>query len=384
MGLSDRDYMGRRSSFTPGVVGGGRRGPSVTVWLIIACVAIFVIDGFLPLQWERVDIEWAPGVRFSTPAEEQQVLAKLAPGPLLVPSGTRSAGAGTVGVRVLSDAGGRAVARETLRAQPFLNSLLYFSTQRALVHQAPDGKLRGFEFWRFLGFQFVHSGVMHLAFNMIGLWFFGPIVERTLGGKRFLAFYLLCGICGALMYLLLNAAGTLLITALGPQAAQWAPFLLFNDSATPLVGASAGVFGVLMAGAFLVPHATVLLWGILPMRLDTMAYALVGVALLTVFFRWNNAGGEAAHLGGAIAGFYFIRHPHHLHGFFNLLGRVDPTSRSRKARARGEPIRVGGGSDAPRPDAAEVDRILRKVSEQGLNSLTARERETLSRASARG
>lgn len=375
-----------RERFTP-TGGRGLRRFSVTVWLIIICVGVFVIDGLLPVRWELVGVQWseAPAVKNLSAQDRQALLPKLTKGPLFMPAqpgqaapSARTVLPGTKAFRMLSEAGGREVAREEYRAVPFLNSLLYFSTNRALVHQAADGSLRGFEFWRFLGFQFLHAGIWHLAFNMIGLWFFGPIVERTLGGKRFLAFYILCGICGALMYLLLNAAGSFLISAFGPQATSWAPFVLFNDPATPLVGASAGVFGVLMAGAYLVPHATVLVYGIIPMRLDTMAYLLVLIALLGVFFRWDNAGGEAAHLGGAIAGIYFIRRPHHLHGFFDFLGRVDPTSRSR--RSRGSALRAGDERPRERVDPGEVDRILRKVSEQGLHSLTAREQETLRRA----
>ncbi len=391
MGLSDRDYMGQRGAegagrarFTPGRAAAPGRRPSVTTWIIIICVGVFVIDGFLPLVWEPIGIEWAPGVRFDSPAKEQEVLSKLVPGKLYVRGapGTRVTN-GTVGVRALTDAAGTPLAYEVSRAAPLLNSYLHFSTSRALVQKAPDGSLRGFEFWRFIGFQFLHFNVMHLAFNMLGLWFFGPIVESTLGGKRYLAFYLLCGICGALMYLLLNGAAMVVTMFFGAKAAAMAPFLLVNDPATPLVGASAGVFGVLMAGAYLVPHATVLLWGIIPMRLDTMAYGLVVVALLAVFFGWTNAGGEAAHLGGAIAGFYFIRHTRHLHGFFDLLGRVDPTSRSRKARAAGEPLRAGDERAVRPVDRSEVDRILRKVSEQGLASLSASEQETLRRAGSR-
>lgn len=388
MGLSDRDYMherGGRPSFSP-TQGLGLRGISVTLWLIILCVGIYVVDGFLPMRWELMRVQWsdAPEIRAMTDAQRQALLPTLTPSRLVVPGRPgQPIVPGMRGYRLLSEAGGRDVAREEYRAVPFLNSLLYFSTSRALVHQTPDGSLRGFEFWRFIGFQFLHAGIWHLAFNMIGLWFFGPIVERTLGGKRFLAFYLLCGIFGALMYLLLNAAGSALIMFFGAHAADWAPFVLFNDPATPLVGASAGVFGILMAGAYLVPHATVLVYGVLPMRLDTMAYVLVVIALLGVFFRWDNAGGEAAHLGGAIAGYYFIRHPHHLHGFFDFLGRVDPTSRSRRARLRGDPLRAGEERFVPRGAAAdprEVDRILRKVSEQGIHALTGAERETLRRA----
>lgn len=379
MGIADRSYMQESSrangaSFAPSLRSG--RGLSVTAWLIIICVGVFVIDDFLPVQWESQGVQWVQGISFANAQEEFALLQKLKPGDLRVdlPAGRRVV-PGTMGARLLTDAAGQPVAREIFRATPYLNALLHFSTSRALVHQAPDGSLRGFEFWRFIGFQFLHGGIWHLAFNMIGLWMFGPIVERTLGAKRYLAFYLLCGICGALMYLLLNAAGSQVIAIFGPSSSKWMPFLLFNDPSTPLVGASAGVFGILMAGAFLVPHAKVYVYGVLPMRLDTLAYALVGVALLSVFFRWSNAGGEAAHIGGAIAGWYFIRHPQHLHGFFNFLGRADPTSQSRKARSK--------AARDPKAERVEIDRILEKVARKGVQSLTAEEQATLRRASGR-
>jgi hypothetical protein len=75
--------------------------------------------------------------------------------------------------------------------------------------------------------------------------------------------------------------------------------------------------------------------------------------------------------GGAIAGWYFIGNTHHLHGFFDFLGRVDPTSRAGAARR----------ARRQAPDNAEIDRILAKIQAQGIGSLTRSERETLSRAS---
>ena len=202
--------------------------------------------------------------------------------------------------------------------------------------------------------------MQHLIFNMIGLYFFGPLVERYLGGKRYLAFYLLCGIFGAILYLILNLGGYIV--------GQDFPGLIFNDTATPLVGASAGVFGVLMAGAFLVPNVKVLVFFILPMRLSTMAYVLVTIALLTVVFGGNNAGGEAAHLGGAAAGWYFIRNAHHLNGFFDFLGRADPTSKHFALKKK-EYTQV------------DVDKILDKIHNKGLQSLTAKEKKILHEAS---
>jgi hypothetical protein len=93
-----------------------------------------------------------------------------------------------------------------------------------------------------------------------------------------------------------------------------------------------------------------------------------------VFFGGANAGGEAAHIGGAIAGFYFIRNPHHLHGMFDFMGQFDPTSRTAKARAA---VRRSGAQHT------EIDRILGKIRQSGLHSLTDDEKRTLREASRR-
>jgi membrane associated rhomboid family serine protease len=241
---------------------------------------------------------------------------------------------------------------------PFLNYVL-----RDWLHMSTDHAIWGVQYWRLIGFQFLHANFQHLLFNMIGLFFFGPLVERYLGGKRFLAFYLLCGIFGAVMYLILNLGGYIFGDSI--------PGLLFNDTATPLVGASAGVFGILLAGAFLAPNVRVLVFFVIPMRLATMAYCLVLLALFSVIFGQNNAGGEAAHLGGAAAGWYFIRNPHHLNGFFDFLGKADPTSKHFALREKGT-------------KQAELDRILDKIHKKGLHSLSNKEKKKLHDASRKG
>jgi MFS family permease len=201
---------------------------------------------------------------------------------------------------------------------------------------------------------------------MIGIYFFGPLVEQYLGKKRFLAFYLLCGIFGAVMYLVLNLGGYIVLDVMNLDVNV--PGLLFNDTRTPLVGASAGVFGILLAGAFLAPNVRVLVFFFLPMQLSTMAYLLVGMALFTVVFGGNNAGGEAAHLGGAAAGWFFIRNPRHLTGFFDFLGKADPTSKHFAWR------------DRP-ASQKDVDRILDKIHNKGLQSLSSKEKKQLHDAS---
>jgi membrane associated rhomboid family serine protease len=162
------------------------------------------------------------------------------------------------------------------------------------------------QLWRFITFQFLHNGFPHLLFNMIALYFFGPIVEDYLGGRRFLAFYLLCGAAGGAAYLLL-----------------WALGVLQYGAATSLVGASAGIFGVLVAGARVAPDTTVMLvFPPIPLRLRVVALVTLGIAVWVVFSYGRNAGGEAAHLGGAVLGAVLIWRPDLLNVFdFSLRRR---------------------------------------------------------------
>jgi membrane associated rhomboid family serine protease len=375
MAYADRDWNRARRP---------QRASSWTVngTIIALCVAVFVIDGFLgrsmpaTLTLARTDLTGAPLRGDAARAKPLGEPIPLAMAAQRAPEVVRIAAAAGVAqarvqVQLLGD-GDKAVGfRFCLPTTP-LKALLYFSTSSALLGQDGLGLPDGWpQLWRFIGFQFLHADVWHLAFNMLGLFFFGPVVERYLGGKRYAAFYLLCGICGAVMYLLLNLLGT--------QFGAWrpgahVPFLLLNDPTTPLIGASAGVFGVVMAAAYLAPQAEVLLYFVLPMRLRTLAYTLVAVAMLTLFLGGGNAGGEAAHLGGAIAGYWLIRRPHLLHRLFDWMGTVDPTSRTRRVRAN----RARGVIET-----AEIDRILDKIRRQGLQSLNDGERRTLREASRR-
>jgi membrane associated rhomboid family serine protease len=374
MGIYDRHYL--RSDGPAKQAAGRRIGSvlstwSITTWIIVLCVGVFALDGFLPRQWVPMTHQLVPNhppIDSGALAEGPREVLEIDPwgqplrarAPLYFRSGGMLVQVGT----------------QEYQRMRFLEAYLHFSTSRGIVTRAPDGRWVGFEFWRLIGFQFLHANLPHLAFNMLGLFFFGPMVEEYLGRKRYLAFYLLCGIFGALAYLLLNLGGYI-------ASMQWpgvaVPGLVFNAPGTPLVGASAGVFGVLMAGAFLAPNAVVLFMFIVPMRLATLAYLLVAVAMATVLFHGQNAGGEAGHLGGALAGWYFIRRPRHLHGFFDFLGWVDPTSHH--YRERGRPRRRAG---VTRPSREEIDRILDKISVKGVHSLTTAEKHLLEEASRDG
>lgn len=208
-----------------------------------------------------------------------------------------------------------------------------------------------FQLWRFITFQFLHANIEHILFNMFGLFIFGGLIERYFGSVRYLTFYLLCGIAGPVAYMMLMAG-----------------HLLFDSPATPLVGASAGIFGVLIAAAVIAPDATVLIYGIVPAKLRHVAIFLIFLAGYTIwFFPQKNGGGEAAHLGGAAVGYLLIRRP----------WLLDFTQWFARRTHKGPRIKPSS-NDA---DQREVDRILSKVATQGLDSLSEDEKRTLARAS---
>ena len=168
------------------------------------------------------------------------------------------------------------------------------------------------EIWRLITYQFVHANFGHILFNMWALYFVGPAVEQAMGPRRYLLFYLVCGIAGALFSSLL--AGLNLYSSLpdSPQATlicnQLAEFAGYTGQVhcwemIPLIGASASIYGVMVACAFMYPDVQIsLLFPPITLRLRTFAICVIGIATATILFNLSNAGGEAGHLGGIIMG----------------------------------------------------------------------------------
>ena len=164
----------------------------------------------------------------------------------------------------------------------------YFSSDLALF--------RG-EVWRFITFQFLHVSLLHLGLNMVGLFFFGQIVEAHFGPRRYLAFYLLCGLGGAGCYLLLGLCHVL---PDGPH--------------TPLIGASAGVFGLLVAAAVIAPDLELFCWFV-PVTVKMLAIGGLLLAVYQICSLGEDAGGEAAHLGGGLLALAIMKNQHWLNPF---------------------------------------------------------------------
>ena len=142
--------------------------------------------------------------------------------------------------------------------------------------------------WQFVTYQFVHAGFFHLLVNMLGLWFAGNILERILGIRRFVIFYLICGVFGGLVQIVLSP---------GPST---------------VVGASGSVCGLVAAFSTMFPQmpVTALIFFVIPVRMRAMWLGIIvaGVSLFLMLTGWFGDIGNAAHLGGAIAGFGLVKY----------------------------------------------------------------------------
>ena len=217
--------------------------------------------------------------------------------------------------------------------------------------------------WTVLTYAFVHGGLFHLLANSLALFFFGPSVERRLGGPAFLLYFLYC-VAGA-------AAFALALDKLYPVP--------------PFIGASGGIVGLLFAYARYHPDSELIAFPIpVPIRARTFVTLLALFDLMGVLFLRRAIGtglAHEAHLGGLAFGWLFFR----LQGAGQK--RPDPIG----SRPAVHQAVVAGSIEADRltarpPDRrppaldktqAELDRVLDKISATGMNSLSAAERKFL-------
>jgi len=201
---------------------------------------------------------------------------------------------------------------------------------------------RALQLWRLITYQFLHGSLRHILFNMLGLYILGPTLERHWGSKRFLKFYLGCGAAGGLFYFLLVAIGFL--------------------EAGVMIGASGAVLGVVSACAILFPSFVIffILFPI-PIRVAAVIIALIAVYGI---FSGENAGGEAAHLAGMAAGAVYVFWPK----WRGKLKSKADSNRWQQQMRNQQNLQV------------ELDRILEKVHEKGISSLTKKEKKILKEA----
>ena len=233
--------------------------------------------------------------------------------------------------------------------------------------------------WTIITYFFTHEEIFHILFNMLFLYWFGKLVDEYLGSKRLVALYVLGGMAGGLAYM---AIYNLL------------PYFHSQVAGSQMLGASAAAFSVAVGASTLLPNYTFHLIFLGPSRIKYIAFFYIILSLAQSV--GPNAGGNLAHLGGALTGYLFIK----LLQNGTDLGKplyviMDIWSQLFKKRP---PMRVTHRqkevhrsttlySSAPSPtsvempDQDEIDSILDKISKSGYESLTKEEKQKLFKAS---
>ncbi|MBV9035931.1 MAG: rhomboid family intramembrane serine protease [Acidobacteriaceae bacterium] len=155
----------------------------------------------------------------------------------------------------------------------------------------PEQVVRTLALWQLVTYMFLHTGISHILWNMLGLWMFGTELERLWGTRKFLRFYFICGIA---------AAVSVVVAA-----------YLFGGKEIPTAGSSGAVYGILMAYGLTFPDRTILFGFLIPIKSKYFVMIIGGIVLLQSYLA--TAGGQGsgvavlAHLGGLLAGYLYLR-----------------------------------------------------------------------------
>ena len=211
--------------------------------------------------------------------------------------------------------------------------------------------------WTPLTYMFLHGDFWHLLMNMLGLFFFGTHLESKWGSREFIRYYLVCGLGGvALSFLFLT---------------------------NPTIGASAAVYGVLLAFAMTWPNAPIYVWGIFPVQ----AGFFVVVSFINAFGAAGGGVNHFAHLGGFAAGFLYLKADWRASQAIQGIQKAARGGRRFAIVPREEQEEATSGLNQESVDAAEettldaVDRVLDKISAEGMASLTEQEKQLLDQVS---
>ena len=231
--------------------------------------------------------------------------------------------------------------------------------------------------WSIVTYMFLHGGILHLLFNMLWLYSFGQLFLLFYSARHFRGLYLFGGLCGGLLYMF---------------AYNVFPYFQPHSAGSYLLGASASVLAIVIATAVREPEYRVNLVLFGQIRLKYLALIVIVADLL--FITSNNAGGHIAHLGGALAGWWFatgLRKGTDVTKWINalidwLMGGWKITRTPKKPKMK---VHYGGRSSdydynaRKKEQDAEIDRILDKLKKSGYQNLTTEEKQRLFDASKR-
>ena len=230
-----------------------------------------------------------------------------------------------------------------------LNPSLYYTISSLFALQSGE-VFNNFQIWRLASYMFLHGDFWHIFFNMFVFWMFGRELEQEWGGREFLKYYFICGIGAGLLNILLTSA--------------------------PTIGASGAIYGIMVAYALRYPNREIYIYFLFPVKIK---YFVGFLALVSFFSTWNAQGdgiAHAAHLGGMIIGFIYLRYRQGLWRMSSIF-----KSQPKKPNLKHTP-----GSGSPNGEKVEyyrhkIDEILDKINRVGYLNLTDEEKELLEEGS---
>lgn len=212
-------------------------------------------------------------------------------------------------------------------------------------------KVSDFWIWQLVTYSFLHADFFHILFNMLSLWMFGSDLENNWGSDIFLKAYLFAATMGGVLTYLVS----------------------FWWSQGIVLGASGGVIGLLVAFGLIWPNRETLFMGIFPVK----AKFLVIIIMLMLAFSGGGRIAHLAHIGGAVGGFLFVRYFDFFRNLWNWNFSISRTIQRRKMRKYQEEMDMRVNAKT------RVDELLDKISKEGMNSLTRKEKKFLNEASSK-
>lgn len=257
-----------------------------------------------------------------------------------------------------------------------------------------------FHIHQFVTYMFLHGGWTHIFFNMFALWMFGIVVENVWGAKRFLFYYILCGIGAGLMqelaqyvnYTIENLAAYQYVNIGGQQMTTDAYINLWTT-----IGASGAVYGILLAFGMIFPNERIFIFPLpVPIKAKWFVCGYVAIELFMAMSSSGDGVAHMAHLGGMLFGFLMIRYWNkHPNSSMNRSGGqefFDKLKRNFEKHQSNENTRMHVESSNPKEadreynvrkklNQEEIDAILDKIRKSGYDSLTKEEKQKLFDAS---
>ena len=255
-----------------------------------------------------------------------------------------------------------------------------------------------FQVWQLLTYMFLHSGFTHILFNMFALWMFGVVIENVWGPKKFLFYYISCGVGAGIMQEIAQFFSFYFtISAQDPTVGFGELFAIGHQLSTQLngwttIGASGAVYAILLAFGMIFPNERIFIFPLpIPFKAKWFVMFYVAIELFSAMSSSGDNVAHMAHLGGMLFGYLMIRYwnNHPTAGYGRSNGRQFFDRLKENFEKRSQPkmkVHKGGTNDREddwafnarkKQNQEEIDRILDKIRRSGYDSLTKEEKQKL-------